>query len=72
MLTAEQVLEQYYLESRCQLIEVAAMLDRYDRAGGPENDDRVNLLYQTLELLADRNAGGNRAEQVLNLFTDPE
>lgn len=72
MLTADQVLDQYFLESRCQLLEVAAMLDRYERAGGSEDDERLNLLYKSLELLADRNAGGNRAEQLLMVFTDPE
>jgi hypothetical protein len=71
MLAADQVLDQYFLESRCQLVEIAAMLDRYDRAGG-EDDDRLTLLYKALDLLADRTAGDNRAEQMLNLFTDPE
>jgi hypothetical protein len=72
MLTAEQVLDHYYLESRCQLLEIAAMLDRYERAGGSEDNERLGLLYKSLELLSDRDAGGNRAEQILNLFTDPE
>ncbi len=71
MLAADQVLDQYFLESRCQLIEIAAMLDRYDRANG-DGDERLTLLYKALELLSERGAGDNRAEQLLNLFTDPE
>ena len=32
MLTAEKVLDNYYLDTRCMLIEIAALLDRFDRA----------------------------------------
>ena len=32
MLTADKVLDHYYLDTRCMLIEIAALLDRYDRA----------------------------------------
>jgi hypothetical protein len=47
------------------------MLDRYDRANG-DGDERLTLLYKALEILSERGAGDNRAEQLLNLFTDPE
>ena len=74
MLTADQVLNNYFLEARCQLLEVAAMLDRYDRANTSNavDPDHLQRIYRALEKLADRNVGKNRAEQLLNLFTDPE
>ena len=62
MLTAENVLDRYFLDTRCSLIELAAMLDRYDRSvrreggGDPEADDRLDRIYQALTLLADREA----------------
>lgn len=52
------------------LIEIAALLDRYDRAAGAgANDQRIELIYAALERLADRTAASNRSEQLLNLFT---
>ncbi len=77
MLTANEVLENYFLDTRCMLIEIAATLDRYDaacrRAGdaGQGTDPRLEKLYRSLGVLADRSAGPGRAEQLLRLFSDP-
>ncbi len=71
MQTAEQVLDREFLETRCMLIEIGAMLDRYDRATGTKSEDqRLDLIYRALALLAKRPAEGNRSEQLLNLFTE--
>jgi hypothetical protein len=77
MLTAEQVLDKYFLDVRCMLLEIAATLDRFDRAGeGPESGDgsadpRLEKLYQSLAIVADRKAAPDRAERLLRLFSDP-
>ena len=84
MLTAPKVLDHYYLETRCMLLEIAAVLDRFDRAtqnpgqgngsatsGKAANDPRLELIYQSLKLLAERSGEANRAERLLNLFSDP-
>ena len=87
MLTAPKVLDQYYLETRCMLLEIAAVLDRFDRAVSNEGngngnanananakasrDQRLELIYQSLKLLGERPAEPNRAERLLNLFSDP-
>jgi hypothetical protein len=77
MLSAPEVLNQYYLETRCQLLEVAATLDRLDLAIGRNanetvaSDPRLERLRTTLDLLADRRATPDRAERVLRLFSDP-
>jgi len=77
MQTADQVLDTYFLDARCMLIEIAATLDRHDaalqRAGTPGGDPppRLEKLYESLALLADRNASADRAEQLLRLFSDP-
>ena len=42
MLTPTQTLDEYSLEVRCKLLEIAAILDRYDRACGREPDAAVN------------------------------
>ncbi|NLF68643.1 MAG: hypothetical protein GX575_06245 [Candidatus Anammoximicrobium sp.] len=78
MLTAGEVLSTYFLETRCQLIEIAATLDRLDRAaagaaagspGQPPTDVRLARIYQSLALLAEPNTTPDRAERLLNLFT---
>ena len=74
MLTAEQVLDRYFLDTRCMLLEIAAALDRYDRSGGGEATDtagRDEAIYRGLEILADRSASPDRAERLLKLFSDP-
>jgi hypothetical protein len=76
MLTADQVIENYYLDTRCMLIEIASILDNYDRAaergGGSADDDRIDQIYQALTLLADRESQADRSERLLNLFSDLE
>ena len=77
MLTAKQVLDEYFLDARCMLLEIAATLDRHeatsrrDGVGADAADPRLDKVYQSLAVLADRSAGPNRAEQLLNLFSDP-
>ncbi len=73
MLTPEKVLDNYYLDARCMLLEIAATLDRYDRAaqqGAASEDDRLDQVYQALTLLAERETTPNRGERLLNLFSD--
>lgn len=77
MLTAGEVLGTYFLETRCQLLEIAATLDRLDRAAAAGSsddqpaDERLAKIYQSLALLADRKTTPDRAERLLNLFSDP-
>lgn len=80
MLTASEALNAYFLETRCQLLEIAATLDRLDRAalagGEPLADTRLDRLYGALAVLAERptasagRASSDRAERLLNLFSD--
>jgi len=73
MLTAGEVLGTYFLDIRCQLLEIGATLDRLDRAasGEPLADQRLVKIYQSLQLLAERETTPDRAERLLNLFSDP-
>ena len=70
-----EVLDSYYLDARCQLLEIAAMLDRYDRSrdGVVESQDkRIELMYESLAMLAERETTPNRSERLLNHFSEPE
>lgn len=73
MLTPQQIIGTYYLESRCALLEIAAMLDRHDAAAQrtgtlAENAEKLTCLRNALALLADPAASTDRAERLLHLF----
>jgi hypothetical protein len=67
-MTQAQLLDLYYLDARCKLIEIAAFLDRVDRAGGA-GDFRLDAFKAGLRCLGGDEA--NRAEQVLVALSDP-
>jgi hypothetical protein len=67
-MTRDQVLDQYFMDARCKLIELAAFLDRVDRSEG-EADFRLAALRNALPLLASPNA--ERAKAVLMALSDP-
>ena len=46
-MTAKQVLDREFLEIRCKILEIAAALDRLERAEGAlEGDPRMELLRE--------------------------
>lgn len=71
-LSASEMLDREFLEVRCRLIEIAASLDRIDRADGSPGLEQVNRLEQLKNaarlLTEDRS---NRAERLQLLFSDP-
>lgn len=74
-LSPEEVLDHYYLEIRCKLLEIAASYDRYQRAGGGDPstgpDPRLSRCTRALALLAGPCESPDRAEQIALLFSDP-
>ena len=66
--SAPEILEREFLETRCKLLEVAAALDRLDRADGSvTGDPRRQKLDRALGVLV--NSQENRAEQLQLLFS---
>ena len=63
-----QLLDLYYLEARAKLIDLAAFLDRLERAEG-ETDFRFHAF--TLALPELQSGQGSRAERVLACLSDP-
>lgn len=63
-----QLLDLYYLEARAKLIDLAAFLDRLDRAEG-EGDFRLEAFRAALQQLQSGNE--SRAERVLVTLSDP-
>jgi len=74
MLSPQKTLDSYYLEARRDLLEVAAMLDRYDEAvkreGAKAGDEsKKDSLLQAMKLLSQPDhPQANRAEQLLVHF----
>lgn len=67
-MTRQQVLDLYFMDARCKLIELAAFLDRVDRGSG-EPDFRFDAFREAMRHLAD--GAPKRAEAVLLAFSDP-
>lgn len=67
---ASAVLDREFLMLRSRLIDLAAALDRIDRAAGSTTDDpRMQKIRRSLEILSGSQPG--RAEQVQMVFSLP-
>lgn len=66
-MTRSQVLDLYFVDARHKLIDLAAFMDRFDRADGGEDFRMIAFRNALLEL-----GKGNRekAKQVLLAFSD--
>jgi len=64
----QQLLDIYFLDARAKLIDLAAFLDRLQRAEG-EADFRYNAFAQAVKQL--ERADDRRAEHVLLSLSDP-
>ena len=67
------VVDRYFLEHRAKLIDLAAFLDRVERAvpadGEAEDDFRVEAMRRAIEELL--KPGADRARRVQETFSDP-
>lgn len=75
-LPASRVLEQFFLEARCKLLDLAAIIDRIGRGdgdGATGPDPRLVKVRQALQVLLGE--GDGRAENIQKIFSleyDPE
>jgi hypothetical protein len=69
-LTATQVVDEYFIENRTRLLEIAAFLDRLERVD-PDwatRDFRMKAFAEALDALA---APGDRLNRIQLLLSDP-
>src|SRR5690242_8625009 len=70
-LNQDQLIDEYFVENRTKLLDVAAFLDRLDRAetqtGNP--DFRVEAFRDALSVLTRRTSG--RVQEIQMIFSDP-
>jgi hypothetical protein len=65
-----KALDGYFLEVRCKILEVAAILDRIGRGSGAaavDSDPRLERVREALVMLCDRSGG--RAERIQRVFS---
>ena len=67
-MTRQQVLDLYFLEARSKVIDLAAFLDRVERAGGKE-DFRMKAFRKALAGLSEKQK--QKAKNALLAFSDP-
>jgi hypothetical protein len=68
-LSRPQVVDMYFMEHRARLLDVAAFLDRVDRAGAGDDDFRMQAFRRAVAVLQDGRP--ERARRILELLSDP-
>jgi hypothetical protein len=70
-LTQRELIDEYFMEHRVKVLDLAAFLDRLERARelDAENDFRLRSVRDALDVLADRD--GDRVHRVQMIFSDP-
>ncbi len=68
-LTKTEIIDRYFLEHRAKLLDIAALLDRIDRASGDNQTDfRIKALLECVKELHSDKVG--RTERMLLLLSD--
>ena len=71
-LPASRALDQFFLEARARLLDVAAILDRVDRGEGDVSDPRLARIHLAIEVLQGEASGrAARIQQIFSLDYDP-
>jgi hypothetical protein len=74
-LPSRAALDAYFLDARCRLLDLAAILDRIGRGSGnteADRDPRLARIRQALEVLHDESGGrAERIQQIFSLDYDP-
>jgi hypothetical protein len=69
--TSRQLVDEYFIENRTRILDLAAFLDRLDRAGDDDwrGDFRMRAFRESLLLLS--SGASPRTEQIQMIFSDP-
>jgi hypothetical protein len=70
-MSRRQLIDEYFIENRTKLLDLAAFLDRLDRAGDPsdERDFRMHAFQEALQVLVAPEP--SRTTQIQMIFSDP-
>jgi hypothetical protein len=72
-LSQRELIAEYFMEHRVQVLELAAFLDRLDRARelDASDDFRLRSIREALGVLVDDESPPTRVERVQMIFSDP-
>ncbi len=72
-LTQRQVIEEYFIEHRTKILDIAAFLDRFDRASArdAEDDFRMVAFRTALGALTGGQPGATRLQAIQMILSDP-
>ena len=76
-LTTTQIIDEYFIENRTRILELAAFLDRMERSAdqaASTDDFRIKALCSALQVLASNQVGPGtigKIDQIQLLFSDP-
>ena len=69
-MNSQEIFEREFLEIRAKILEIAASLDRIQRAEGSLGDDaRMSLIKAAIDVVASGQADPCRAEKIQLLFS---
>ena len=70
-LSRRQLIDEYFIENRTKILDLAAFLDRLDRAEGTASgpDYRMEALHEALDVLSGE--GPSRIHRIQMIFSDP-
>jgi hypothetical protein len=69
-MNSQQILDREFLEIRAKILEIAAALDRIDRAEGDvDSDPRMQLIDDAIKTVASDQTDPIRAERIQLLFS---
>ena len=69
-MNSKQILDREFLEIRAKILEVAAALDRIERADDDvSNDSRMALIADAINVIAQEQSDPIRAEKIQLLFS---
>jgi hypothetical protein len=66
-LPAAQALDQFFLDARARLLDLAAILDRIDRGEGSPSDPRLTRIHEAIRAIQEKGPG--RAAAVQRIFS---
>ncbi|MGY8752539.1 MAG: hypothetical protein ACKVIO_01450 [Phycisphaerales bacterium] len=67
-MTKEEIVDRYFLEHRAKVLDIAAFLDRIDRAEENASDFRIEALLSCIKELHSGKEG--RTQRILDLLSD--
>ncbi len=72
-LTQRQMIDAYFIEHRTKILDIAAFLDRFDRASArdAEDDFRMAAFRTALGVLTGDRQGPNRLHAIQMILSDP-